>query len=235
MTLFGRRRAAFPAIALSFAAFAAAPLAVLAQDDEAVGASEAAIDVAAEARAAAEDLIASLTSVGADETLDDSMRRQQIREILSAHLATGPMSRFALGASRRAQATDAQAARFEELFPDYIAVIFGVHVQRLAERPLDVRDAVLIRDNEAMVQSFVFDDENREAAQIDWRYRISEDDALLLDVVVEGISRMVALRAEFGELIDDGGGIEALLSHMDDVIAGVEEARAGQDLQVTQE
>ncbi len=228
MTIITPARASIAAFVLSLSAFTASPIAAVAQEGDAV---TQAPDTASQAHTAAQSLIASLTAIGSDQTLDEAERREQLRQVLSASLATGPMNRFALGPSRRAESSETQIAQYEELFPDYIAVIFSTHIQRLAERPLEVRDAVQIRDNEAIVQTFVFDDQDREAAQIDWRYRISEDGVFLLDVIVEGISRMVALRAEFGELIDENGGIDGLLSHMSAVVDGVETVRIGEDLE----
>lgn len=200
--------------AFVFAAFAVLP--AHAQTDAAF---------AADAEAFAQALIDDLSAVAADTSTETGDREAALRAVLEEAVAAEAMARIVLSPTARASAAEDEIARFDALFPDYIAAAFASQLDGLAERAIVVRETRVLGEGEAVVVSALLDPRGRDAATIEWRLRAVDGAPRLLDVLVERVSRLVSLRAEFSS-VAQRRGVEVLLAHMEETLAGPEPAIA---------
>lgn len=170
-----------------------------------------------DASAFTETLVQRLAEIAADPAAEDpAVRTEELRAAIRENLAVGPISRFLLSSNAREAATPEQQARYDELFPDYIAASFAEEIDRLAGRTIAISAVVPRRDDEVIVQSQLITSDGREAANIDWRVREIEGDPRLLDVLVERVSPLVAKREAISALFEREG-MGAVIAHIEDV------------------
>ncbi len=167
-------------------------------------------------------LVVDLSAAANDESLEEEDRKYALRTILRDELAVEPIGKFLFAGAPAELATDDQRAAYDELFPNYIAASFAEEIGELAEREIRVKGAILRGEDEAIVQSELFDSEGAKRAQIDWRLRWIDGEPRLLDVLVERVSPLVTKRQEFSA-IAERDGVDALLLHMEDVVGDMEE------------
>jgi len=169
------------------------------------------------ARGFAVSLVDQLSGIAGDETLSEDDRIASLRDAMRESMALGPIGRFILGSRGRDQASEEEMARYQALFPDFIATRFAQDVGEIAEREIIIDEVVRRRDNEVMVESRLIGDDGEEAAAVVWRIRLEEDEPRLLDVLVERISPMLTQREEIGAIVE-AEGMPGLIAHMEAVI-----------------
>ena len=144
----------------------------------------------------------------------------EVRAVLEANLATEAIGNFLIRGSAADDMSDEQRARYNQLFPRYIAAAFAEEIGQLTARRIDVKGSLERRPGDIIVQSELFDDAGKKRASIDWRVRVLDTgEYKLLDVLVERISPLITRRQTFSAMVRDDG-IEGLLMHMEGVIAG---------------
>ncbi|MEO1042736.1 MAG: ABC transporter substrate-binding protein [Pseudomonadota bacterium] len=147
----------------------------------------------------------------------------EVRQVLEDNLATEAIGRFLLAGDAAESATDEQRARYDTLFPRFIAAAFAEEIGQLTSRRIDVTGSLERRPGDIIVQSALFDDEGVKRANIDWRVRVLETgENKLIDVLVERISQLTIRRQTFSSVVDDEG-VDGLLTYMESTIgdAGV--------------
>ncbi len=205
----------------SLSALAAAGLALL---TALAGVSSALAETPEERTAAASAwisaLVEKLSAIAADENLQDAGQSAAFRDTLAETLATGIMGRQVLGPDARDGASDEQLARYEAAFPGYIASAFAREIDLLAERRIEVEDAVLRKGDvdDVIVRSQLFDAEGRAAAPIDWRVRYLDGAPRLADVLVKRSSQLATKRTEVTSFVEREG-LDALLAEMEATLA----------------
>lgn len=162
------------------------------------------------------ELVAELAII-AQETEDDEARARQLRDALSDDLAVEAMARFTLSAELREGAPPDVLARYDALFPDYMATAFASQIELLARQTIEVRDTRRIRDDEVVVRTEILNAQGRDAATLLWRLREVDEQPKVLDVLVERMSRLVGLRAEFRSIVERDG-LAALVDRMQEVV-----------------
>jgi len=161
----------------------------------------------------ASDLIAemadqAITTLAETET-DLASRERRLRAILIRSFDMDYIGRFVIG-RYWSRATEEQRHDYLAAFSDYIATTYtrrfggysGETLEILAERPAS--------ENETFVQTQIV---RGEAAPIlaEWRVRVDDKPARVVDVLVEGLSMSVSQREEFGSVIRQRG-IDGLIN-----------------------
>lgn len=165
-------------------------------------------------------LVDDLQAVAGEEDAEDAERVARLRAVLRENLAVAPIGRFILGSTGREMASEAELDRYDAIFPDFIATAFAAEIDELAAREIRIEDTVQRRDTEVIVQSRLISSTGRTAADVDWRVRLEAGEPRLLDVLVERVSPIVTKREEIASVLNQGG-MEAVLSYMEAVIAQV--------------
>lgn len=162
----------------------------------------------------AEARIASLggaaIAVLGDPDLDRASRQAALEELLREHFALEQIGRLALGRHWRA-ADSGERAAYLDLFGRYLLVNYSRLIDFYDDQTLEVLAASETR-NAVIVHSRL---RGRQSVAIDWRVIEQGGELLIVDVVVEGVSMLVTQRNEFASIIERGGGLKALIGHLE--------------------
>ena len=127
------------------------------------------------------------------------------------------MGKFTLGRYWR-KATYKQKEKFLELFELVSVKRFGPMLQDLS---LDTFRIISINDddyNNIMIMSTVYSKKKNAEIKIRWRLRSDYfPEYQIIDVTIEGISLMLTLRAEYGEVIKERG-VAGLITRLENAI-----------------
>lgn len=192
-----------------------APLPALAQASApaATAAAPSAADEAA-ARALVNNLIAELQAAASGPG-DMAVREARLRAIVAQRLDSSRIARFMLGANR-AKATPAELARYEELAPRFIAIEFSRRIDELVAQQLTIESVQARGPNEILVRSVFPRKRDGARVRIDWRLTRAGPQAewRLLDVFLNGVSRLVIRRDEFNAIVARQG-MAGLITHLE--------------------
>jgi phospholipid transport system substrate-binding protein len=151
--------------------------------------------------------------------LDQRQRLDQLVALLTSKTDVALLSRLVLGRNWQ-RLSEQQQTRYEQLFGEvvmrtlarrldqYVSGTGGTladHLQFVSSQPAG-RDDVLVRTKVRTEQGDVVD--------VDWRLRAHGDQPLIIDLIIEGASLLVAQRSEFASVIErsDVDGLLAELS-----------------------
>ena len=144
-----------------------------------------------------------------DERRDNASRRAALRGVFLESFDTRAIARFALGRHWRV-ATDAQKARYLDLFPTYVADIYAGRLSNDAGEVF-----VVLRERRRDTNRTLVNAEIRRPdggpLKIDFRLRRYPDGFRVFDVLVEGLSLVITKRDEFAAVIRRNG-LDGLLS-----------------------
>lgn len=153
------------------------------------------------------------------DDLDQRQRLDQLVALLESKTDVGLLSRLVLGRNWQ-RLSEQQQARYEGLFGQVVMrnlarrldqFVNGAdgtladHLQFLSSQQVGQAD-VLVRTRVRTPQGDVLD--------VDWRLRARDDRPLIIDLIIEGASLLVAQRSEFATVIErsDVDGLLAELS-----------------------
>jgi len=140
------------------------------------------------------DVSGRILAVIADSTLDKEMREQRIRGILDGNIALEAIGRFALGASWDS-AHPKQRSAYQAAFSDHLLLTYsrllgayqGKTFEITGTKPLDGGDIYVISETK---------NGQGQISVAAWRVREIEGKALILDVVIDGVSMAVTQKSE---------------------------------------
>lgn len=190
-----------------------APIPALAQAAAPAAAPLSAADEAA-ARALVTELITELQAAASGPG-DAAAREARLRDIVAKRLDSARIARFLLGANR-AKATPAQLARYDALAPRFIANEFSRRIDELVAQRVSIESVQARGPNEILVRSIFPRKRDGARVRIDWRLTRAGPQAewRLLDVLLNGVSRLVIRRDEFNSIIARRG-MDGLLEHLE--------------------
>ena len=137
----------------------------------------------------------------------------KVRALVGERLAVDRIGRYLIGANA-AKATPEQLARYNRLVPTYVADEFGDRIDELAVQNPKVGTITMRGASEARVASEFRRKKDQSQVKVDWRVAKVGSDWKLMDVYVNGVSRLVIRRQEFGSVVERQG-FEALLKYME--------------------
>jgi phospholipid transport system substrate-binding protein len=151
----------------------------------------------------AEDIWTTLNT----KDLEDSSRVDQLMTMLEARTDVGLISRLALGRHWN-RLPEAQQQEYQELFRDVVIRSMARRLNGYAEDakgPIEERFKILSSapagEDDTLVRSKVFP-KNGQPLALDWRLRAGEAGPVIIDLIVEGASLLVAQRSEFTTVIE---------------------------------
>lgn len=201
-----------------FAAAAALMVSLPAAAQEGAGTEAAATsqidDAIAFARAMTDKATAALT----DPQASEAEKLDAFQGVLAESLALEVIGRFMLGDTRKAM-SEAQIARYDAVFPDYITLQYADQFADIVGRPLDVLEAKALGARDVIVRS-QFKRSNGAPIMVDWRVRKLKDGSQkMIDIIVSGVSIMLVKREEFSSFIAQNG-VDALLDRLEKEVRG---------------
>lgn len=184
-----------------------------------------AVAMPASAPLAATDAGQFLTSFGEravkelnDETLNETQRETRFRELFNEAVDVPAIGRFILGTHWRTASPQERE--------DFLVVFEDIALQRFL--PLFTQQSDEYDGNSFEITEVRHSDSNKkhifvhanvdraggEPARLVWRVRERDGQFKILDITVEGISMVLALREEYGSAINQTGSVEGLVELM---------------------
>lgn len=147
----------------------------------------------------------------ADSTLSDEQRIAKFRGMLTQHLETEVIGQFVLGRAWRST-QGKQRKDYLEAFDGYIV---GRYATMLAKgwkpRAFAVTKVQTHQSGDVLVFVTV-DKPGQKSISAIFRMRDRSDRYKVVDVIVEGVSLLVAQRNEFATVLRDHGGVDGLVA-----------------------
>lgn len=141
---------------------------------------------------------------------------QAVRATLEENLAAEAIGNFLVRGKAADAMTPEERARYDVLFPKYIAAAYAEEIGQLTAREIVVEDSLEIPNGDIIVQSILNNREGIKKADIDWRVREIDGAYRLVDVLVERTSPLITRRQTFSTIFRDEG-LEGLFAHMEAV------------------
>ena len=135
-------------------------------------------------------------------------RRARFREVLSRDFDLDKIGKLVLGRHWR-RAKPAQRADFRELLENYLSGLYTNRFEDLAGLQIKVDG---VREFEGW--SMVYTTATRTGGQpvlLDWRVDRKDGGYAITDLVIEGVSMVIAQREEFSAIVLESGGLDGLL------------------------
>lgn len=184
-----------------------------AQEESEAAAAEEEVSRIDGAVAFAKALTADATKALTDESADETTQLTNFQGVLSDGLALETIGRFMLGETR-GDLTDAQTARYNAVFPDYITKLYAEQFDEIVGKPLEVTDAREIGRKDVIVRT-QFERADDSPILVDWRVReLKSGERKAIDIIVQGVSIMLVKREEFSSFIATNG-VDALLDRLE--------------------
>lgn len=157
-------------------------------------------------RSLADKAIHSLT----DPSTERAVRIERFRKMFNDNFAVSSIGKRALGRYWR-QASEAEQARYQNLFEDLMVVTY---VDRFATYAGEALEILKYRAEDQAIAT-VFSEIQRKGGakpiRVDWTVGANGTIYKIVDVKVEGVSMTQTLAADFASIIRQGGGIPGLL------------------------
>ncbi len=161
-----------------------------------------------------DDAAAALT---AEESTDEE-RLKGFQTVLGDGLALKTLAKFMVGRSVYDSMDEAQKARYDAIFPDYITKQYAEQFDGILGQPLEVTETTPFRKDIFVRTKFIRDE--GQPINVDWRARsLKSGGHKLIDIVVNGASIMSVKKSEFAGFIEKNG-VDALLSRLESEAAG---------------
>ena len=118
---------------------------------------------------------------------------------------------YTLGAKRKSL-NDAEKKKYAELFEEYFLKSFSSRLAEYTNPEIDVTNKEKLNDNYTIVNSVLKATKERPEINIDWRiYTKNQDNPLIRDLIIEGLSLARTQKEEFASVLNSNNDdIEAL-------------------------
>ena len=144
-------------------------------------------------------------------------RKARFRVVLNRDFNLDKIGKLVLGRHWR-RASPAKRAEFKKLLEDYMSGIYARRFEDLAGMQITVDG---VRDFEGW--SMVYTTATRTSGPpvlLDWRVDRKDGGYAITDLVIEGVSMVIAQREEFSAIVLESGGLDGLLLKLRSRIAG---------------
>lgn len=140
----------------------------------------------------------------ADKSRPLESREEDVRLILSSALAIEAIGRFTLG-RHWAQASEEQRADYQALFADWVVRSYARRLSAYSGESFTVQRATAMGKEDALVMTQLTQAQGTPLSA-GWRVRDAGQAGMkILDVIVEGVSMVVAQRDEFDAIAQKNG------------------------------
>lgn len=148
-----------------------------------------------------------------NKSMSAEQKSSEFRKLLNDSFDMATIGRFSLGPHWN-RATPAQQKEYQKLFNDMIVKVYSRRFSEYEGQKFEVATARKENDKDSMVTSYIVPNSGPKV-RVDWRVRNNKGGYKVVDIMVEGVSMAMTQRADFGSVIQRGGGdIEALLTQL---------------------
>lgn len=138
---------------------------------------------------------------------------KDFQAVLAEGLALDVIGKFMIGDVRKSM-SEAQIARYDAAFPNYLTRLYADQFADIVGRPLTVIDAKALGARDAIVRT-QFKRNEGAPINVDWRIRrLRTGDQKAIDIIVGGVSIMLVKREEFSAFIGQNS-VDALIARIE--------------------
>lgn len=142
-------------------------------------------------------------SILRDQTLDRDAKISRLEAMLDKRSDFQTISKLVLAVHYR-KFSEAQKKEFVALLHRYLTTTYGHQIDNYANETVDIAGGRPEAHGDYTVQTKIRRTTGADLS-VEYRLRKVGDDWRLIDVIGEGISLVSNLRAQFGEIVSDGG------------------------------
>ncbi len=146
--------------------------------------------------------------------MNEAEQKKSFRGLLRDSFDLATIGRFSLGKYWRT-ANPSQRSEYQRLFEDMLVDVYSARFGSYNGQKMVTISSQVVDASDVMVASQIVPVDGSSPINIDWRVRLTDGRYKIVDVMVEGISMAVTQRADFGAVIDRGGGdVAVLITHL---------------------
>jgi phospholipid transport system substrate-binding protein len=139
-----------------------------------------------------------------DKTITLSQREDRVRTLLGENLAIAGMGQFVVGADWRS-ATEEQRTEYQALFKDFVTLTYAKRLGGYSGEKFTISSVKSVGPKQDALVTTTIHRPSGPPLAAGWRIRTYGESFKILDVMVEGISMLVAQRADFKAILSKGG------------------------------
>lgn len=138
-------------------------------------------------------------------------REAKFSSVLRDNFAMDKIGRFAAGRYWRQMSRD-ERRDYQKLFTERMLKSYAIRFGGYSGKSLRILKTVKAGKKDSLVRTVIENTKNgKQLVRVDWRVRRVTDNNKIIDILVEGVSMLATLRAEFTSVIKRDG-IEGLFS-----------------------
>ena len=127
---------------------------------------------------------------------------------------------YSLGSARK-NLSEEEKIKYLQLFEDYFLKSFSSRLSEYTNPEIDVMSKKVLSENYTIVNSVLKGTSERPEVKIDWRiYTKNQDNPLIRDLIIEGLSLARTQKEEFASILNSNdGNIESLFKTLEEFSA----------------
>ena len=127
---------------------------------------------------------------------------------------------YSLGSARK-NLSEEEKIKYLQLFEDYFLKSFSSRLSEYTNPEIDVLSKKILSENYTIVNSVLKGTSERPEVKIDWRiYTKNQDNPLIRDLIIEGLSLARTQKEEFASILNSNdGNIESLFKTLEEFSA----------------
>jgi phospholipid transport system substrate-binding protein len=149
--------------------------------------------------------------------LSKEERIEELKQIAIDTVDINAIGLYSLGSHRKSLNKN-QLSDYKTVFKEYFLKSFSSRLAEYSNPEIEVISKNIINKNYTIVSSKLVGTESRPEVNIEWRvYTKDQDNLLIRDLIIEGLSLARTQKEEFNSIINSNeGNIEALLKSLTD-------------------
>tara|TARA_B100000575_G_C22919197_1_gene533320 strand:- start:47 stop:637 length:591 start_codon:yes stop_codon:yes gene_type:complete len=149
------------------------------------------------------------------ENIDKDKKIDKLKKIAETTVDIAGIGFYTLGAKRKKLDED-QKQKYSILFEEYFLKSFSSRLAEYTNPEIDVYGKKKLNENYTIVMSTLKGTSERPEIKIDWRiYTKNQDNPLIRDLIIEGLSLARTQKEEFSSILNSNDGdIEALFKSL---------------------
>ena len=151
------------------------------------------------------------------ENITKDQKIEKLKSIAKDTVDIQGIGFYTLGATRK-NLTDKQKVKYTSLFERYFLKSFSSRLAEYTNPEIDVQEKEILNKNYTIVKSVLKATDERPEIKIDWRvYTKDPENALIRDLIIEGLSLARTQKEEFASVLNSNNGdISALFKTLEE-------------------
>ena len=141
-----------------------------------------------------------------NENIDRKKKIEKLKLIAKETVDITGIGYYTLGPARK-ELNDDQKKKYLELFEEYFLISFSSRLAEYTNPEIDVNGKEVLNKNYTIVNSILKGTSERPEVKIDWRiYTKNQENPLIRDLIIEGLSLARTQKEEFKSILDTNNG-----------------------------